>query len=99
MSQVDKQALREELSNQSIGSNAHLRKLALALLDENEALAAENADLKHPGTYLPSKITTTETDAFINEMMAQGVEMLAKKCSENVWCEDDVNFMLCYAKQ
>ncbi|WP_392454154.1 hypothetical protein AABD60_11840 [Edwardsiella piscicida] len=72
---------------------------AIALLDENESLAAENADLKHPRTYLPSKITTAETDAFINEMMAQGVEMLAKKCSENVWCEDDVNFMLCYSKQ
>ncbi|MGR3753268.1 ead/Ea22-like family protein [Edwardsiella anguillarum] len=71
----------------------------IALLDGNEALAAENADLKHPGTYLPSKISTTETDAFINEMMAQGVEMLARKCGENAWCEDDVNFMICYAKQ
>ncbi|MDI3359747.1 ead/Ea22-like family protein [Lelliottia sp. V89_10] len=28
------QALREELSNPAIGSNAHLRKLALALLDD-----------------------------------------------------------------
>nr|UCQ33041.1 hypothetical protein DCF74_09705 [Edwardsiella piscicida] len=72
---------------------------AIALLDENEALAAESADLKHPRTYLPSKITTAETDAFINEMMAQGVEMLARKCGENAWCEDDVNFMICYAKQ
>lgn len=40
MSNIDKRALREELSNPAIGSNAHLRKLALALLDELEA--AEN---------------------------------------------------------
>ncbi|AOP43693.2 hypothetical protein A9797_12210 [Edwardsiella piscicida] len=33
------------------------------------------------------------------ELRAQGVEMLVKTCKENVWCEDDVNFMLCYAKQ
>ncbi|CZX01531.1 ead/Ea22-like family protein [Enterobacter hormaechei] len=37
MSNIDKRALREELSNPAIGSNAHLRKLALALLDELEA--------------------------------------------------------------
>ncbi|MDT7472936.1 hypothetical protein QU896_03480 [Citrobacter freundii] len=34
---TDIQALREELSNPAIGSNAHLRKIALALLDELEA--------------------------------------------------------------
>ncbi|AEN65432.1 hypothetical protein Entas_2705 [Enterobacter soli] len=35
MSNIDKHAeLRKELSNPAIGSNAHLRKLALALLDE-----------------------------------------------------------------
>ncbi|MFB4491222.1 hypothetical protein ACE3KB_06290 [Enterobacter hormaechei subsp. oharae] len=38
MSNIDKHAeLRKELSNPAIGSNAHLRKLALALLDELEA--------------------------------------------------------------
>lgn len=37
MSNIDKQALRKELSNPAIGSNAHLRKLALATLDELEA--------------------------------------------------------------
>ncbi|WP_333901566.1 hypothetical protein [Enterobacter wuhouensis] len=36
MSNIDKRALRAELSNPAIGSNAHLRKLALALLDELE---------------------------------------------------------------
>jgi hypothetical protein len=38
---TNKQALRKELSNPAIGSNAHLRKLALALLDE---LAAANVE-------------------------------------------------------
>ncbi|CAM6603708.1 ead/Ea22-like family protein [Citrobacter portucalensis] len=33
---IDKQALRKELSNPGIGSNHHLRKLALSLLDELE---------------------------------------------------------------
>ena len=37
MSNIDKRVLRDELSNPAIGSNAHLRKLALALLDELEA--------------------------------------------------------------
>lgn len=45
MSNIDKQALREELSNPAIGSNAHLRKLALALLDELEAKDAQIANL------------------------------------------------------
>ncbi|WP_370553000.1 hypothetical protein [Edwardsiella tarda] len=40
-------------------------------------LAVENADLKHPGTYLPSKIDTPATDAFTNEMLAHGVERCA----------------------
>ncbi|HCB1727380.1 TPA: ead/Ea22-like family protein [Citrobacter freundii] len=33
---TDIQALREELSNPAIGSNAHLRKIALSLLDDLE---------------------------------------------------------------
>lgn len=45
MSNIDKRALREELSNPAIGSNAHLRKLALALLDELEAKDAQIANL------------------------------------------------------
>lgn len=37
MSNIDKHSeLRKEISNPAIGSNAHLRKLALALLDELE---------------------------------------------------------------
>ncbi|HAV1785597.1 TPA: hypothetical protein JG909_000251 [Enterobacter hormaechei subsp. steigerwaltii] len=47
MSNIDKRALREELFNPSIGSNAHLRKLALALLDELEAKDKRIAELSH----------------------------------------------------
>lgn len=43
MSNIDKRALREELSNPAIGSNSHLRKLALALLDELEAVQTVSA--------------------------------------------------------
>ena len=46
MSNIDKRALREELSNPAIGSNAHLRKLALALLDELEAAEKRIAELE-----------------------------------------------------
>lgn len=46
MSNIDKRAeLRKELSNPAIGSNSHLRKLALALLDELEAKDAQIANL------------------------------------------------------
>ncbi|ELD8602896.1 hypothetical protein RLO78_004139 [Enterobacter roggenkampii] len=38
------------------------------------ALAGEVYDLKHPGTYLPSKRETPATDAFMAEVRAQGVE-------------------------
>lgn len=41
---TDKQALREELSNPAIGSNANLRKLALALLDELETKEEQRAN-------------------------------------------------------
>lgn len=43
---TDKQALRKELSNPAIGSKDHLRKLALALLDELEA-AKHTAAVEH----------------------------------------------------
>ncbi|MHB7032592.1 hypothetical protein ACYCII_16645 [Enterobacter roggenkampii] len=38
------------------------------------ALAGEVYDLKHPGTYLPSKRETPATDAFMAEVRAQGVD-------------------------
>lgn len=43
---IDKQALRKELSNPAIGSNHHLRKLALSLLDELEARDKHIAELE-----------------------------------------------------
>ncbi|CAM8173599.1 hypothetical protein [Enterobacter rongchengensis] len=44
MSNIDKHAeLRKELSNPANGSNAHLRKLALALLDELEKMQAQSS--------------------------------------------------------
>ncbi|WP_320738758.1 ead/Ea22-like family protein [Enterobacter roggenkampii] len=53
----------------------------IALLDEINtlearcaALAAEVYDLKHPGTYLPSKRETPALDAFLAEVRAQGVD-------------------------
>lgn len=46
MSNIDKRVLREELSNPAIGSNAHLRKLALALLDELEDKDKKIAELE-----------------------------------------------------
>ncbi|HDT2137397.1 TPA: hypothetical protein RCG89_004778, partial [Enterobacter roggenkampii] len=42
------------------------------------ALAAEVYDLKHPGTYLPSKRETPALDAFLAEVRAQGVDMFGQ---------------------
>lgn len=39
-----------------------------------DALAAEVYDLKHPGTYLPSKRDTPALDVFLDEMRAQGAD-------------------------
>ncbi|ECF7040967.1 ead/Ea22-like family protein [Salmonella enterica subsp. enterica] len=44
MSYIDKQALREELSNPAIGSKDHLRKLALSLLDELDVKEEQRAN-------------------------------------------------------
>ncbi|MEG5970074.1 hypothetical protein UXP81_02765 [Enterobacter hormaechei] len=54
MSNIDKRAeLRKELSNPANGSNAHLRKLALALLDELEAAESRIAELKAREVSIP----------------------------------------------
>ncbi|EFJ7594907.1 ead/Ea22-like family protein [Escherichia coli] len=51
---TDIQALREELSNPAIGSNDHLRKLALSLLDDLEAAKkyAKDRDAENKGLML-----------------------------------------------
>lgn len=46
---------------------------------QRDALAAEVYDVKHPGTYLPSKCETPATDAFLREVRAQGVEMFSEQ--------------------
>lgn len=53
---TNKQALREEISNPSIGTNAHQRKLALALLDELEAAEKRIAELSASHTNLREAI-------------------------------------------
>lgn len=66
----------------------HMFEAYLAGVAEGEArsaaLAAEVYDLKHPGTYLPSKCETPALDAFLAEVRAQGVEMLAEKLREHI---------------
>lgn len=53
MTALNKQAeLRKELSNPAIGSKDHLRKLALALLDELEAAENSMAELERSETQL-----------------------------------------------
>lgn len=59
-----------------------LKEKAAALEARCAALAAEVYDLKHPGTYLPSKRETPALDAFLAEVRAQGVEMLVKHCEQ-----------------
>lgn len=53
MSNIDKRALREELSNPAIGSNAHLRKIAMALLDELEAAEKKTVEMPTFDGYVP----------------------------------------------
>lgn len=48
------------------------------------ALAAEVYDLKHPGTYLPSKRETPATDAFLAEVRASAVDEVCLKISNSI---------------
>lgn len=50
---TNKQELREELSNPAIGNKDHLRKIALALLDELEAAEKRVAELEAREVTLP----------------------------------------------
>lgn len=59
MSNIDKQALREELLNPAIGSNHHLRKLALALLDENLQLQRDKDSLEAVATAMRDDMRET----------------------------------------
>lgn len=58
-----------------VGTECDQLKSQLAHRDAQiAALTAENLDLKHPGTYLPSKRETPATDAAANAMRAEGVD-------------------------
>ncbi|MCL7671953.1 hypothetical protein M8370_20955 [Enterobacter cloacae complex sp. OE43NF] len=48
------------------------------------ALAGEVYDLKHPGTYLPSKRETPATDAFLAEVRAAAVDEVCLKISNAI---------------
>ncbi|ENB7197091.1 hypothetical protein ABIH54_003748 [Enterobacter bugandensis] len=74
MSNIDKHAeLRKELSNPANGSNAHLRKLALALLDELEAKDKRLNEILTPNMLLP----------VIDDMDAGNLRHVVKTASEN----------------
>lgn len=66
MSNINKQALRKELSNPAIGSNHHLRKLALSLLDELEAAEKRIAELEatkaYPLMFIDGDISPDDAD-------------------------------------
>lgn len=63
------------------------------------ALAAEVCDLKHPGTYLPSKRETPALDAFLAEVRAQGVEAFASVLESRGRHHDYVEIANAYAAQ
>ncbi|WP_262758130.1 hypothetical protein [Citrobacter cronae] len=65
MTPFDKHAqLRKELSNPAIGSNHHLRKLALSLLDDLEAAENRMAELE---IKLANPVSLPKTNGYWNE--------------------------------
>ncbi|WP_260678680.1 hypothetical protein [Salmonella enterica] len=58
---IDKQALREELSNPAIGSKDHLRKLALSLLDELDVKEEQRANWFQMAQKLGEDLDAAET--------------------------------------
>lgn len=57
------------------------------LVSRMNRIAAENYDLKHPGTYLPSKRETPATDAYLNAVRAEGLDMAAAEIDRWVGCD------------
>ncbi|HHI2217140.1 hypothetical protein [Enterobacter cloacae] len=53
-----------------------------ALENLNVALAAEVNDLKHPGTYLPSKRATPAADSVLAELRSQVIRNALNECTE-----------------
>ncbi|BDS19643.1 hypothetical protein KAM546c_09040 [Enterobacter roggenkampii] len=73
------------------------------------ALAGEVYDLKHPGTYLPSKRETPATDAFLAEVRAQESKQVYESILDNPavtdmeslvdWLEQNANDSVAFAAQ
>lgn len=61
-----------------------LRKKLADSESQRVALAAELYDLKHPGTYLPSKRETPALDAFLAEVRAGAVDEVCLKISNAI---------------
>ncbi|EBV3064843.1 hypothetical protein DOC39_24060, partial [Salmonella enterica subsp. enterica serovar Veneziana] len=80
MSNIDKQALREELSNPAIGSKDHLRKLALSLLDE-----LESKQTFQQAFFRQSLMYDVVAEAYeeAKEQIAKDVEIKARLCRES----------------
>ncbi|EBQ6006620.1 hypothetical protein K3K23_002415 [Salmonella enterica subsp. enterica serovar Berkeley] len=80
MSNIDKQALREELSNPAIGSKDHLRKLALSLLDE-----LESKQTFQQAFFRQSLMYDVVAEAYeeAKEQIAKDVEIKTRLCLES----------------
>ncbi|HBK4813203.1 TPA: hypothetical protein LLT22_001535 [Enterobacter asburiae] len=85
----------EEIANNPYGDEEkcwlaqqvlHLKKALKGSEHKNTALAAELSDLKHPGTYLPSKRETPALDAFLADLQAKGVEKFAELPAVKMVC-------------
>jgi Zn finger protein HypA/HybF involved in hydrogenase expression len=84
---IDKQALRKELSNPAIGSNSHLRKLALALLDELEAAEKRGADMEVAcELYAESKLEQIKMEAALEKARQRIAELEARDKPKFVQC-------------
>lgn len=66
-----------------------LTERMMAAEKERDALAVENLDLKHPGTYLPSKRETPATDAYLNSVRADAIVDAASRIAAQAWEEDE----------
>ncbi|EAA4490998.1 ead/Ea22-like family protein [Salmonella enterica] len=73
---IDKQALREELSNPAIGSKDHLRKLALSLLDELDVKEEQRANWFQMAQKLGEDLDAAERH--IAETAQRNAELTAK---------------------
>ena len=63
----------------------------MELVSRMNQVAAENYDLKHPGTYLPSKRETPATDAYLNAVRAEGADAAAAKIRKAIPAFKDIH--------